>query len=192
MLDLSGRKAKFFKDNKPGKAWWYGFLAGHPDIKLIYVKKLEFSRAVSFSERAISNWYVKFHEALEKYQITSPRQIFNCDESGFPLQSKAGKVLNRKGEKTYQLTASTKAQVIALICIGADGTALPPYFLFSGKSVKSSFALDLPEGSRIYATDSGWMTQEAFYFWIGTLFGSACRPILLMFFNRFLGLPWAV
>ena len=72
--------------------------------------------------------------------------------------------------------ASTKAQVTALICIGADGTALPPYILFLGKSVKSSYALDLPEGSRIYATDLGWMTQEASYFWISTVFIPSLPP----------------
>ena len=41
---------------------------------------------------------------------------------------------------------------------------------FPGKSVKSAYAIDVSRGSAVYATDKDWVTQDAFYHWIETVF----------------------
>ena len=52
--------------------------------------------------------------------IDKPAQIFNCDESGFPLDHKPRKVIGLKGQKSLNLTTSgEKAQITVLACANA-------------------------------------------------------------------------
>ena len=50
--------------------------------------------------------------------MDKPGQIFNCDELGFPLDHKPGKVIGLKGQKSVNLTTSgDKAQItISRMC----------------------------------------------------------------------------
>ena len=90
ILDSSGRKEELFKNNLPGKAWWYGFVGRHPDIKTAFTEKLELARAIACRPEKVKEWFKKYEECVRKFGITQPSQIYNCDESGFPLQNKAG------------------------------------------------------------------------------------------------------
>ena len=93
ILDLSGRKEPMFKDNMPEQSWWYGFMGRHPDLKTLTTEKLEISRAMACRPEKIREWFNAYKEILKQYGIERPSQVYNCDESGFPLQTKAsGKV----------------------------------------------------------------------------------------------------
>ena len=162
---------KQFKDNTPGRAWWLGFLSRHPDLNLKNTKTLDVSRAAAFSEEKIRHGHMNYEALLHVYNIDSPEQIANCDESGFSLQTKGSKILtSRNPQNPHFLTGPNKSQITALLSITASGKVLPPYMLFSGKSVNPSCALDLPSNSKCFATDSGWMTQDAFYGWMEHVF----------------------
>ena len=164
MLGLSGRRSIHFKDNMPGKSWWYCFMSRHPNMKLKQTEKLEMARAIACSESKVRNWFSVFRDVLEEYAVSSPTCIFNCDETDFPLQTKFSKVLTAKVDKVcYHLTSSSKTQFTVLMCICADGSVLPPYVLFPGKSVRCALVIDLPPKSESYATESGWMNQNAFF-----------------------------
>ena len=41
---------------------------------------------------------------------------------------------------------------------------MPPLIIYPGKTVNPLYAVDLPPGSLAYATESGWMNTEAFFF----------------------------
>ena len=153
MLDLSGRRSIHFKDNMPGKSGWYCFMSRHSDMKLKPTEKLEMARGIAYSESKVRNCFSVFRDVLEEYEISSPTCIFNCDETGFPLQTKSGKVLTAKVDKVcYHLTSSSKTQITVLMCICADGSVLLPYVLFPGKSVRGALVIDLPPKSESYAT----------------------------------------
>ena len=141
----------------PGKSWYTLGCTIHPVDK-------HWARAIACSESTVRNWFSVFRDVLEEYEISSPACIFNCDETGFPLQTKSGKVLTAKVDKVcYHLTSSSKTQITVLMCICADGSVLLPYVLFPGKSVRSALVIDLPPKSESYATESGWMNQNAFF-----------------------------
>ena len=164
MLDLSGRRSIHFKDNMPGKSWWYCFMSRHPDMKLKQTEKLEMARAIACSESKVGNWFWVFRDVPEEYGISSPTCIFNCAETGFPLQTKSGKVLTAKVDKVcYHLTSSSNTEITVLVCVCADGSVLPPYVLFPERSVRGALVIDLPPKSESYATESGWMNQNAFF-----------------------------
>jgi len=102
---------------------------------------------------------------------------FYCDETGFPLQTKSGKVLTAKVDKAcYHLTSSSKTQITVMMCICADGSVLPPYVLFPGKCVRGALVIDLPPKSESYATESGWMNQNAFFHWLKNVFVASLPP----------------
>ena len=60
--------------------------------------------------------------------------IYNCDETGFPMAPKAGKVIAGKGEAhVYQAgTSSLKTQITALIASSAAGHFIPPMIVYPG------------------------------------------------------------
>jgi len=68
-------------------------MSRHPNMKLKQTEKLEMARAIACSESKVRNWFSVFRDVLEEYEISSPTCIFNCDKTGFPLQTKSGKVL---------------------------------------------------------------------------------------------------
>ena len=63
-----------------------------------------------------------------------PCQIFNLDESGFPLSPKPPKVAARKGEKHPVCITSNEKTVIT--CVSAGGYGLPPLVIFDQKFLK--------------------------------------------------------
>ena len=58
----------------------------------------------------------------------------------------------------------------------ADGSDLPPYVLFSERSVRGALVIDLPPKSESYATESGWMNQNAFFHWLKKFFVASLPP----------------
>ena len=66
-----------------------------------------------------------------------PSRIWNCDESGFPLCPKSGKVLARSGAKTvYASGSAQKQQITTLVAISASGNVIPPMHIFPGVPTK--------------------------------------------------------
>ena len=94
MLDLAGRTEPLFNENRPGKSWFYGFMARNDDLKRLNTEKLEISRAMSCRPERVNNWFTELKAIMDRVGICVPSQIYNCDESGFPLQTKgSGKVI---------------------------------------------------------------------------------------------------
>ena len=133
-LDKSKIKISAFNDNRPGKSWFYGFMRQDPDIKMKKAEKLEQSRAMACTKESVYKWFDEFEAFLKENNITSPDKIYNCDESGFPLQAGSSmKVLcNKHSQRNFQITSSFKTSITTLQCICANGTVLPPSVLFPG------------------------------------------------------------
>ena len=63
------------------------------------------------------------HESI----LDDPSHIYNCDEMGFPMAPKLGKVIAGKGKAhVYQAsTSSLKTQITALLASSAAGHFIP-------------------------------------------------------------------
>ena len=184
-LDKCKLKINNFNDNRPGRTWFYGFLRRHPDLKMSKAEKLEISRAMACSEESVMSWFQEFRSILAEYNINSPDQIYNCDESGFPLQSKNSlKVCTDKWVKrTFQITSANKVSISTLQCICANGNVVPPAVLFPGKKMNAEYALGFPKNFHIGFTENGWMDTTQFYGWLVNHFVKkipATRPVLLL------------
>ena len=67
-----------------------------------------------------------------------PSQIYNCDESGMPLQHKVPKVLSVKGaKKVRQVSSGNNTQITVLGYASATDQVVPPIVVFTGKHFNS-------------------------------------------------------
>ena len=71
-----------------------------------------------------------------------PSQIYNCDESGMPLQHKVPKVISAKGcKKVRQVSSGNKTQITILGCASAAGQVIPPMVVFTGNILIHSYLM---------------------------------------------------
>ena len=185
ILDRAGKRISPFKSNRPGKSWWYGFLRRHPDLHMLRPKPLELARATACSQEKVYAWFDAFEQFLAEQEITSLDQIYNCDESGFPLQAiSSTKVCVDKGMKrAFHLASSSKTSITTLHCICSSGSVLPPVVYFPGKSLNAEYCLGFPKNFFLGFSDSGWMETYHFYAWITNHFINQIppkRPMLLL------------
>ena len=173
LLDASGRTL-FGDDNLPSIGWLQRLRARYPEVKFKKTEGLEEARSRYASEEGIRNWFVGYQKMLREEGITSPSQIFNCDESGFALQHKGRIVLcERESKSNYHVQSNSKEQITVLVTISADGRSLPPFVLWGGRAGSEKhvpYTLKLPKPSISEVSEKGWMTKEAFYMYMEKVF----------------------
>ena len=110
ILDKSKIKIKDFNENRPGKTGFYAFLRCHPDIKMGLVEKLEQSRAMASTEESVYAWFDEFEQFCKEKNIQTADQVYNCNESGFPLQitSSLKVCVDRHWKPNSQITSNNK------------------------------------------------------------------------------------
>ena len=72
-------------------------------------EKLEQARAMACTKESVYAWFNEFEQFTIENNITSEEdQVFNCDESGFPLQAGSSmKVLcDKHSRRNFQITSS--------------------------------------------------------------------------------------
>ena len=81
-------------------------------------------------------------ETFTKYDLKDkPSQIYNCDESGMPLEHKLPRVVAIKGtKKVRQISSGNKTQITVLGCCSASGQVIPLMVVFSGKKFNHDLA----------------------------------------------------
>ncbi|XP_041477169.1 uncharacterized protein LOC121425224 [Lytechinus variegatus] len=178
-----------FKEGMPGKKWLRCFFKRHPELSERKPELLGSERAVVTTEKMD-----KFYDDLNEYLVTkdcssiltSPRRIFNCDESGFPLSGKMSKIIATKGSRTVSsVGSSNKSQVTVLATISASGDVLPPTIVIAGQRFKENPLKDGPEAC-LGRSESGWMTSEVFFEYVANSFipwvedHGIPKPVLLL------------
>ncbi len=118
--------------------WWESFKKPHPELALRTAEPLAQCRARSCSKDV----FIKYFDLLEQTMnendlLMKPSQVFNCDETGMPLDPKPPKVLVKKGVKHPQsITTGDKTQITVLACCNAAGYVLPPFVIYDRKTLK--------------------------------------------------------
>ncbi|XP_050400998.1 uncharacterized protein LOC126817869 [Patella vulgata] len=132
-----------FKNNMPGKDWYYGFIRRHPNI------------SVQIKDSTI---------------YADPSRWYNADESGFPLCSKTCKVLAERGQKNiYNFTSSDKTQITVLAAMSTAGHYIKPLIVFPGQRFSYN-PLEGFEEASFGRTENGWMDSELFSTWLRDMF----------------------
>jgi len=165
--------------------WWERFLQRHSNLSLRTPAFLSFVRAMATDRECIGRYFDLLQTTLEENNIFNAAvSIFNCDETGLPLNPKSGKVVVQSGSKNpYHLTGSTKDQITVLVCSSAAGYALPPFVVFDRKNLNIKLTEGEVPGTVYGLSSNGWMNSDLFSEWFKGHFlcyAPASRPLLLL------------
>ena len=175
-----------FQQDRPGKDWWLGFLRRWPSLTERKPQHLPANRATALTEAAVSSWIDKVTALVTGAGLADlseeelGKRMWNCDETAFATDTASKKVLSRRGERNIHETGggSGREYVTVLGCGAADGTRLPPYVVYKGKNLWSSWTMGGPAGTLYTASESGWMERPNFLDWFKKLFLSAVSGLL--------------
>ena len=165
--------------------WWGSFVKRHPKLRLRCGSKLAYCRAIAANPDVINRYFDLLEETLKSNNLLeSPMLIFNCDESGFSLQHKPGKIIGVQGQRDVScITSSDKAQITVLSACSASGYLLPPMIIFDRKKLKPNFTTGEIPGTAYGLSKNGWIDSELFQEWFTNHFLLHIppqRPILLL------------
>ncbi len=101
--------------------------------------------------------------------LDDPTRSYNCDETLVLISPGKKKVLATMGTKDVYLAhkSSAKSGVSVLAIISASGLILPPFVVYPYERIQPWMDKDkMPPGLQTFITKKGWMTVEAFCFWL--------------------------
>ncbi|CAF4022022.1 unnamed protein product, partial [Rotaria sordida] len=153
-------------------------------------KKMEISRRNGFTEDIRVGWYGKLDLILRTNNLkTRPHVIFNCDESGFSDES-AGEmvIVSHETKEAYEQSGGNgKCFTTSLMCSNAAGEILPPFIIYSAKSLNPQWTFDGPPGSLYAVSESGWINGHLYVEWFKWFIEhtkNISKPILLIMDNH--------
>ena len=165
--------------------WWERFIQRHSQLSLRAAVPLSLARAMATDPKVFQKYFDILEECLLQNSIFDKAgAIFNCDETGLPLNPACGKVLTKSGCKNPSfVTGGDKSQVTVLACTSAAGYALPPFVVFDRQTLNQAMTKGEVPGTLYGLSRNGWMNSDLFYHWFTHHFlqyAPPSRPLLLL------------
>lgn len=158
------------RNKSAGKEWMFCFRKRHPKIALRTPEATSLTRATSFNAHNVSIFFNNLREVKERYNFL-PNQIYNCDETAVTTVHKPPRILAQTGQKQIGKITSGERGTLVTLCVSicANGTFVPPFFIFPRKNFKPHMLTGAPPGSAGAAHSSGWMTATNFELYLDHL-----------------------
>ncbi|XP_071381368.1 uncharacterized protein [Centroberyx affinis] len=169
-----------------GQTWWINFRERHhhrltartPDI-------IDRGRASCAKRGPINEYFRLLTATLEEHGLREkPRQIYNCDETGFRLDSMRRKVIVPRGTKhAYRQAQGTRDHITVLACFNAAGEDVPPFVIYKGGYPGGPYNKEGVPDALYGKSQAGYMDSELFRKWfVGHFlkFAAQERPLLLI------------
>lgn len=179
----------FNKDIKmAGRDWLKGFRQRN-GISVRKPEATSINRITAFNKTEVSLFYSNLETLMTKYKFT-PKNIYNCDETGISTVQDPGKILAPKGEKRVgSITSWERGKNITVLCtMSAAGSYIPPMFIFPRKRHSPLLEKDGPAGAIYRCSDNGWINERLFFEWLQHFTESAKpsveEPVLLILDNH--------
>ena len=165
--------------------WWERFVNRHPQLSLRTGVPLSLARAMATDQGVLGKYFDILEDCLVQNGIfDKAAAIFNCDETGLPLNPACGKIISEKGSKNPSfVTGGDKSQVTVLACTSAAGYALPPFVIFDRQSLNQNMTKGEVPGTLYGLSSNGWMNSELFNHWFLNHFlqyAPQTRPLMLL------------
>jgi hypothetical protein len=145
---LKTRNASFkSKTGRASRSWWRSFRKRHPGVKYVRPKALKRELA-AVTREAIQSFYVELNRVRNLYSIRDD-MVFNLDETGVSrLGEDDSKVLVDKDSDAVRITLEFRQHVSVVLCVNAQGVAMPPLFLYKGvEGLKPAHLESLQKGA---------------------------------------------
>ncbi|XP_065893476.1 uncharacterized protein [Dysidea avara] len=172
-------------DRQISNGWWEKFCTQNPSITLRASVPLSKARAEATDSEIIDGYFDLLEKTMAEYDLLDkPCQVFNADESGFPLAPKPLKAVHCSGEHTtHAINSGNKAQITVLACVSAGGHSLPSMVIWDKKVLSPELTNGEIPGTIYGLSDKGWIDQELFKLWFHHHFlryAPTVRPLLLL------------
>lgn len=155
-----------FKDGLPGYDWTVGFMKRH-NLSLKRGGLMQLARKnVTSDPFVIYGFYALLEAEIKRLGIEDrPECIWNCDETGFPMDPSKFKTIGEKGKKSIRVTCGANRENITVLAVDcADGSCSDPLIIFKGKNLQTSWHGDKALPNTYFAvSESGWMTADVFH-----------------------------
>ena len=165
--------------------WWERFCSRHPKVTLRAAVPFSLARAMATDSEVINKYFNMLEECLQQNNILNkPGSIFNCDETGIPLNPTCLKVVDEVGSKNPSfITSGNRSQLTVLACTSAVGYAIPPFVIFDRKTLNPKLTEGEVPGTLYGLSHNGWMNSELFFCWFLEHFlqyAPKTRPLMLL------------
>jgi len=166
--------------------WWQKFALWHKELSFHCAVPLSYARAMVKDPDSLSRYYDMLEDILRENGIFNhPLHIFNCDESGLPLNPKILKVATTVWSKSpCHVCNDTKLQITVLACTSASGITITPFVIFDRKTLNPYLATgEVPPGTLYGLSHNGWMNGDLFLQWFEKhflLYAPKARPLVLL------------
>ena len=120
--------------------WCERYIKRHPQMTLRVAVPLSMVRAMASNQEVLDRYFNMLEDCLRSNVILDkPVRIFNCDETGMPLNLKSLKAIDKVGSKTPSyLSSGCKSQITVMACTCAAGYAIPPLIIFDRLSLNEA------------------------------------------------------
>ena len=165
--------------------WWQKFCLRNEGIALRTASSVSVARAMATDSESLNRYYDMLEDTLKGNGIfNNPLHIYNCDETGMPLNPKMPKVVAAVGSKNpHHIMGGTKSQITVLACTSATGSSMPPFIIFDNKTLNPSLTVGEIPGTLYGLSGSGWIDSELFLDWFRQhflVYAPKARPLLLL------------
>jgi hypothetical protein len=149
---------------KVGCNYFERFIRRHPSVQAKMAARLDKQRALNSNYYVITDYNRKLRRLLERHKF-KPWCILNFDEKGFliGLGTKVTVLCRSKRKSPHLLQDGNRELITVVEVILADGTFLPPFIIFKGKSHTEGmyqFCGNLFPGCKIAYSDRGYIDSE--------------------------------
>jgi hypothetical protein len=151
-----------------GKHWVDNFKKRTPEIKLQRSRPYDHQRALNEDPRIITPWFKLVANTKAKYGITD-KDTYNFDETGFMMGVIKGQMVSTGSEKRgnpKRIQPGNRGWVTDIQGVNAKGWALPPFLIFPGKVLITSWFYNLPWDWVIQVSPNGWTSNELGLAWL--------------------------
>ena len=165
--------------------WWERFVVRHSELTLRTAVPLSLARAKATDPDVFAKYFDILEECFLQNEIfDKPSAIYNCDETGLPLNPACGKVVTKAGRKDANfVTGGDKSQVTVLACTSTAGFTLPPFVIFDRQALNQGMTKGEVLGTLYGLSRNGWINSELFYHWFLHHFlqyAPPTRPLILL------------
>ena len=124
-------------------------------------------------------WFDEYERFLKEHDVLTEDQIYDCDESGFPIQTGTSMKVccNRQVRRNFQISSNCKTSITTLQCNCANGSVIPPAIIYPGLNFNPEYGIGFPSNFYLGFTKNGWMETSQFYGWITNHFVKRIPPI---------------
>jgi hypothetical protein len=151
-----------------GKNWVDNFIKRTPELRTRWSRPYDRQRAVCEDPAVIGPWFTLVQSIKAKYGIVD-EDTWNFDESGFIMGKISSQLVvtgSEKPGKQKKLQPGDREWVTLVQGVSATGRVIPPFVIFAGKVLITSWFADLPQDWIITVSPTGWINNGLALAWL--------------------------